>query len=620
MLAPGPGHSGKDRSLSIKLSPKSPDGFVVHSFAGDDPLVCKDYVRERLGLQKLQPAPRHRAGHGEIEAFMASVIASQRKDAPPRQLVATYDYTDKDGTLLYQVLKYQNADGGKTFRQRRPDGKGGWIWQLDDRRVLYRLPELLKYPNGTVFFCEGEKDADRLAGLKLCATTVASGKWTQVCADALKGRDVVILQDSDEAGRKRALEAAKQLHGKASTLRVVLLPDLPPGGDVSDWLDTDPRRAEKFSEVCFDTPEWVPPSDATTTTPDKAEAPTASLPVIDVLQLEGRQVPERQWVVPNRIPARNVTLLSGDGGVGKSILTLQLAMAVRLGRDWLGALVTEPGHALVLCAEDDKDELHRRLALIAAHYLVTFAQLGGFYILPMAGQDALMAVPNRAGVIEPTKLYGQFVASACDIKPSLIVIDNAADVYAGNENDRAQVRGFIGLMRQMAITANAAVVLTSHPSLAGMSTQTGLSGSTAWNASVRSRMYLRRPKNVEDDRDTDLRTLEIMKSNYGRVGETINCRWEKGLFVPVASSSPIEKAAAEQADDHLFVKLLARFNEQGRNVSPIQARHMRPQCSLANRTLTAPNRRRSRPPCVGCSPPISFTLPLRGHHRASEPG
>ena len=243
-------------------------------------------------------------------------------------------------------------------------------------------------------------------------------------------------------------------------------------------------------------------------------------------------------------------------------------MAVRLGRDWLGALVTEPGPALVLCAEDDKDELHRRLALIAAHYQVTFAQLGGFYILPMAGQDALMAVPNRAGMIEPTKLYGQFLASACNIKPSLIVIDNAADVYAGNENDRAQVRGFIGLMRHMAITANAAVVLTSHPSLVGLSSKTGLSGSTAWNASVRSRMYLRRPNNIENDNDTDLRTLEVMKSNYGRVGETINCRWEKGLFVPVAGSSPIEKAAAEQADEHLFLKLLTRFNEQERNVSP----------------------------------------------------
>jgi RecA-family ATPase len=118
------------------------------------------------------------------------------------------------------------------------------------------------------------------------------------------------------------------------------------------------------------------------------------------------------------------------------------------------------------------------------------------------------------------------------------------------------------------MTTNAAVVVTSHPSLTGIATKTGLSGSTAWNASVRSRMYLRRPNNIEDQDDTDLRTLEVMKANYGRVGETINCRWEKGMFVPVAGSSPIEKAATEEATDNLFLKLLGRFNEQGRNASP----------------------------------------------------
>jgi RecA-family ATPase len=478
-----------------------------------------------------------------------------------RKIVATYDYTDRDGALLYQVLRYDPKD----FSQRRPDGNSGWISNAGDRKVPYRWPELAKFPDATVFACEGEKDAIRVASLGHCATTAASGDWKDDCVRALAGRDVIILEDNDAPGKKKALAAATKLHGTAKSIRVVSLPDLPYGKDVSDWLDVDPRRAEKLIEICLGTPEWTPPST------DKAEAPASEavhLPLIDIFQLEGMQIPERQWLVPMRIPARNVTLISGDGGVGKSILTLQLAVAARLGRDWLGSLVSEPGPVIVFCAEDDRDEIHRRIALIAEHYHVTFAQLAGLYILPMAGQDALMAIPNRAGVIEPTKLYGQFLAKACDIKPNLIVIDNAADVYAGNENDRAQVRGFIGLMRHIAMTANAAVVVTSHPSLTGITTKTGLSGSTAWNASVRSRMYLRRPNNIEDQDDTDLRTLEVMKSNYGRVGETINCRWEKGMFVPVAGSSPIEVAAAEQAADNLFLKLLGRFNEQGLNISP----------------------------------------------------
>ena len=88
------------------------------------------------------------------------------------KIVATYDYTDNKGDLLYQVLRYEP----KTFRQRRPDGKGGWIKNVEGcGRVLYRLPELLKYPDAGVFVCEGEKDADRVASLDHCATTVACG-------------------------------------------------------------------------------------------------------------------------------------------------------------------------------------------------------------------------------------------------------------------------------------------------------------------------------------------------------------------------------------------------------------------------------------------------------------
>jgi putative DNA primase/helicase len=140
-----------------------------------------------------------------------------------KRVVAEYDYRDRDGVLLYQVVRYEP----KHFRQRRPDGKGGWHYQLEDRRVPYRWPDLLKFPDGTVFVCKGEKDADNVAALDLCATTVASGKWTTECIEALAGRDVIILEDNDDAGRKRAVKVAQALHGTAKTVRVVSLPDLP---------------------------------------------------------------------------------------------------------------------------------------------------------------------------------------------------------------------------------------------------------------------------------------------------------------------------------------------------------------------------------------------------------
>jgi RecA-family ATPase len=506
---------------------------------------------------------------------MAATIAQQKQEAPSARIVALYDYKDADRTLLYQVLRLEP----KSFRQRRPNGNGGWTWKLDERRVLYRWPELLEFPDATVFITEGEKDADRVAQLNLCATTVAYGKWTNECVAALAGRDVVILQDNDEAGRKKALETAAALHGTARTIRVVELPDLPNRGDVSDWLDAAPARdAVALAEACFAQPEWTPDSaealpDREKHNPGEDSTRAPALPFLNLAAWQDQSVPERQWIVKDRIPTRNVTLLSGDGSIGKSILSLQLAAATVLGRDWLGAL-PETGPAVVVCCEDDANELWRRLDLIFRHYGAAYTEFRNLHIMALAGEETLMARPDRTGLIKTTDLFKRIRAAACDIKPKLIVLDNSADIFGGNENDRAQVRQFIGLLRSMAMAAGAGVLLTSHPSLTGINTGTGLSGSTAWNASVRSRLYFRRATTEQDEEpDPDLRVLEMMKSNYGPVGETITLRWSKGLFLPVSGTSNLEKLAAEQVAEHMFLKLIGRFERQGRTASDKPTSH-----------------------------------------------
>lgn len=151
-------------------------------------------------------------------------------------IVASYDYRAEDNALLYQVVRMDP----KAFRQRVPDGRGGWRWSLGDvRRVLYRLPELLAADTAApVFYPEGEKDADRLAALGLVATTHAggAGRWRPEYAAALRGRHVVVLPDNDPPGRAGARKVAEGLRGIAASIKILDLPGLPEKGDVSDWL------------------------------------------------------------------------------------------------------------------------------------------------------------------------------------------------------------------------------------------------------------------------------------------------------------------------------------------------------------------------------------------------
>ena len=154
--------------------------------------------------------------------------------------------------------------------------------------------------------------------------------------------------------------------------------------------------------------------------------------------------------------------------------------------------------------------------------------------------------------------------------PALIVLDSVADFYGGNENDRGQVRQFLGLMRQLAMGSDAAVVLLAHPSVQGLSTGSGLSGSTAWSNSVRSRLYLSTPK--ADDGGAfgaDLRTLVIRKANYGRAGAEFRLRYSLGSFVneDVGATPSLGKRIAAARIDEQFLELLDNFQAQGRTVS-----------------------------------------------------
>lgn len=291
--------------------------------------------------------------------------------------------------------------------------------------------------------------------------------------------------------------------------------------------------------------------------------------MLSAASLAGKAAPDRNFHVDPLIPGKTVTLLAGDGGTGKSLLALQLAIATAGGTNWCGFSVAQ-GPALYVSAEDDQDELHRRLEAICAAADVDLAKLDKLHLVCLAGEDAVLASPDKIG-LKSTTLFAAIEAQVARHLPRVVILDTLADVFGGQENERSQARQFIGLLRGWAIRFEAAVLVLSHPSLTGLSSGSGTSGSTAWNNSVRSRLYLDRVKVDGDlEPDPDARVLRTVKANYGRIGGEIRLKWQDGAFrvVENAAAASAFGAIAESARaDQVFLNLLDRFQAEGRHVS-----------------------------------------------------
>jgi DNA primase len=160
-----------------------------------------------------------------------------------KRIVATYNYTDAAGELLYQIVRFEPKD----FRQRYPDGRGGWIWKKHPSQVLYHLREVLEAP--IVFIVEGERDVETLRDWGFVATTNAGGAnapWLPQFTEALRGREVILIPDADEPGRARVLRIARALLGVAA--RIVVL-ELDGAKDVTQWFEQGHSETYLIAQV-----------------------------------------------------------------------------------------------------------------------------------------------------------------------------------------------------------------------------------------------------------------------------------------------------------------------------------------------------------------------------------
>jgi hypothetical protein len=211
---PCPLHQGTRDSFAVN---EQTGDWYCHSQCGRGGSVIS-FEMELTGLSFADAAAEVRAIVGRVEKPRSCRIAAE------------YDYSDEEGRLLFQCVRHEP----KGFSQRRPDGHGGWIWNLQGvRRVLFRLPSLKDAD--TILLAEGEKDVLALVSLGFVATCNPMGaeKWRSEYGEQLVGKDVVIFPDNDAAGENHLAKVARSLSGQVASLRVARVPV---GKDVSDWI------------------------------------------------------------------------------------------------------------------------------------------------------------------------------------------------------------------------------------------------------------------------------------------------------------------------------------------------------------------------------------------------
>ncbi|MGP0083605.1 MAG: AAA family ATPase [Steroidobacteraceae bacterium] len=338
----------------------------------------------------------------------------------------------------------------------------------------------------------------------------------------------------------------------------------------ADAQQSDERFADQTNGHA--TPEEPPAA----TSPDEFGAstvPREHVPAIEPATLitpadwPQEAPPAVDWLTSQRIPRGDVTTLHGDGGAGKTDLALQLAAGcVRRAPYWLGHDITG-GPVVVVSGEEPEREVRRRIWLHAQRdgYLpesLTDLQLW----FPDDAGGAVLAVPDRTGVMQPTPLFLSIKAAIVAAEPVLVVVDNVAATFAGNQNDRVMVRTYVNLWRTIARgPSRPAVLLLDHPSLSGLTNGTGRGGNMDWRNAVRCALYLRTPDD-KAEADRGIRILETAKSNYGPPGNPIRLQWLDGGLQLEHTPSSLHRIAKDTECEEIFLRLLDERNAQGSHV------------------------------------------------------
>ena len=382
----------------------------------------------------------------------------QQSIQPARYMSKAYDYIDEHGECIYQVVRYEP----KTFRQRRPDGQGGWIWNIKDvTPVPYNLPGIMAAdPSETIWVVEGEKCAQLLIKQGFTATTNHGGakNWSPELNKWFKGRSVVVLPDADAAGTRHAEVVVSNLHPVAKAVKLVTIPGLSEKQDVYDWMVAGGTR-ERLAEIADATPVLFDAPDVQDNAP--AEAQPDVFAVYDVHYL--RNMPPVEWLVDGWLTKHGFAVLYGEPGAGKSFIAIDMALSMAYGKAWHDCAAQRG--AVLYIAGEGVGGLGKRIKAWQAHHKLT-ADVP-FYVLPTAVR---FREPDDVERLLRT-------IDSLDTKFSAVFVDTVARaLLGGDENSATDMGMFVDACEVVKRHCGCAVVAIHH---SGKDAARGMRGSTA---------------------------------------------------------------------------------------------------------------------------------------------
>lgn len=413
-----------------------------------------------------------------------------------RKVVATYDYTDAAGLLVFQVVRFEP----KNFLQRRPDRSSvaGWTWSVKEaHQVPYRLPELIEAIalDQVVFITEGEKDADNLASANLPATCNAggAGKWPEPLTQHFAGADVVILPHNDTAGKRHVETVGAALSGTAKRIRVLELEGLEPKGDVSDWLAAGNRPGDLYALADAKARMWEP------------GPPVSAFGAVPWSQLDFVDA-RRDWLVEDVLYTGDFALQYGASQSGKSFLAVDMALCIARGARFFEKKTRKGG--VIYQAGEGGLGLINRLKAYRQHNSVS-GNLP-FVLLPKRvdlyatdaenGIDAFLAeiAAQRAWLTEPL---------------ALVVIDTYATATVGaNENASEDVSRALRNIQKVQEASGAAVMVVHHKNAGGERPR----GHTSLYANADTALEV-----IREEDNPSQRAMRVAKVKDGEDGEVI---------------------------------------------------------------------------------------------------